>query len=208
MSKQIIVVGGGEHAAVVAEAVRASGAWELIGFVDPRPGEDRAERIGAPYLGGDDALSRWPAAELVLGTGAVKVSPLRASIVARLAHHRWASVIHPRAHVSSSAKVGEGAVVMAGAVVQAGARIGAHAVVNTGGVVEHDSLIGEFVQVGPGAVLGGRVRVGAGAFVGLGARVRDHVEVGAGAMVAMGSVVIGDVAPGTTVMGVPARSRP
>jgi acetyltransferase EpsM len=205
MTKQLIVVGGGEHAAVVAETVRAHGLWELLGFVDPRPGEERAARIGAPYLGGDDALARWPEAELVLGTGAVKVSPLRAGIVDRLPHRRWASPIHPRAYVASSARIGAGAVVMAGALVQAGARVGAHAVINTGAVVEHDTVVGDLVQVGPGAVLGGGVRIGPGSFVGLGARIRDHVEIGAEAMIAMGAVVVRDVAEGSTVMGVPAR---
>jgi acetyltransferase EpsM len=196
MTKQLIVVGGGEHAAVVAETVRAHGLWELLGFVDPRPGEERAARIGAPYLGGDDALARWPEAELVLGTGAVKVSPLRAGIVDRLPHRRWASPIHPRAYVASSARIGAGAVVMAGALVQ---------VINTGAVVEHDTVVGDLVQVGPGAVLGGGVRIGPGSFVGLGARIRDHVEIGAEAMIAMGAVVVRDVAEGSTVMGVPAR---
>jgi acetyltransferase EpsM len=205
MTRRIILIGGGEHAAVVAETVRAHGGWELVGFVDPRPGEDRAPRIGAPYLGGDDALARWPDAELVLGAGAVKVSTIRARIVDRLPHRRWASPIHPRAYVAPSARIGAGAVIMAGAMVQAGVRVGAHAVINTGAVVEHDTLVGDLVQVGPGAVLGGGVRIGPGAFVGLGARVRDHVEIGADAMIAMGAVVVADVAAQSTVMGVPAR---
>lgn len=207
MKAPLIVVGGGEHARVVVETARSQGSWVVVGFVDPRVSPGQEERLGASYLGGDDALDTRPDASLVLGVGALRVSPARARIVERLGTRRWATLIHERAWVSPSAQVGAGAVIFAGAVVQAGAMIGAHAVVNSGAVVEHDVLLGDLVQVAPGAVIGGGARVGRGAFVGLGARVRDHVSVGDEAMVAMGAVVVGDVTSGASVMGVPARTR-
>jgi len=43
--------------------------------------------------------------------------------------------------------------------------------------------------------------------VGAGAVVIPNVRIGAGALVAAGAVVIGDVAAGVTVLGVPARPR-
>ena len=41
--------------------------------------------------------------------------------------------------------------------------------------------------------------------IGLGARIRDHIEIGDGATVGMGAVVVGDVAAGRTVVGVPSH---
>ncbi|HZR95652.1 MAG TPA: acyltransferase [Gaiellaceae bacterium] len=50
-----------------------------------------------------------------------------------------------------------------------------------------------------------RTRVGARASIGSGAVVLGGVRVGEGALVGAGAVVTADVAPGTTVAGVPAR---
>ena len=57
----------------------------------------------------------------------------------------------------------------------------------------------------PAPRLAGRVTVESGAFVGIGATVIQHVRVGYEAVVGAGAVVISDVAPMSTVVGVPAR---
>jgi UDP-2-acetamido-3-amino-2,3-dideoxy-glucuronate N-acetyltransferase len=53
-----------------------------------------------------------------------------------------------------------------------------------------------------------RIVIRHGASVGSGAVIMCGVEIGAGAMVAAGSLVTHDVAPGATVIGVPARVHP
>ena len=204
----LVVVGGGEHASVVADAARASGRFHVVGFVDPHGSAAAASALGAPWLGDDRWLAEHPGTLAVLGVGSLGPGDRRARIVERLTSlvGAWAAVVHPRAVVAASATLAPGAVVMAGAVVQPNARLGAHCVVNTAAVVEHDCVVGDYAQLAPRAALGGGAIVGAGAFVGLGALVRDHRRVGAGALVAMGAVVVGDVADGARVAGVPARA--
>jgi len=211
--RRLIVIGGGEHACVVADAARAAG-WILDGVVDPQPAKRTLSLLRVAHLGDDAALEArligMPAGTapfLILGIGAIGRPEVREAAVARFAQARWATIVHPAASASLLATIGEGAVVLAGAAVGAGARIGPHTVINSSAVVEHDVEIGAFAQVAPGAVIGGGAHVGPGAFVGLGAVVRDHVSIGARAFVAMGSVVVADVPPGTTVWGFPARPR-
>ena len=207
-SRPLILIGGGEHARVVAEAVRSGPLGpSLLGFVDPDASE-RTSKLELPRLGDDSALAHHPGAVAVLGIGASGPSSHRAEVVGRLSPlvSSWAVVIHQTAWVSPSASLGEGTVVMAGAVVNSGARIGNHCVVNTGVVIEHDVVLGDYVFVGPGATIGGGATIGAGAFVGLGCCVRDHRAVGVRALVGMGAVVVNDVPAGATVMGVPARA--
>ena len=208
MSRKIIVIGGGEHARVVISAIRSAGAaGELSGFVDPEPCVETADRFGIRRLGDDLALQSHSDAHAVLGFGALDSAARRREAVRRLSPlvRGWAIVVHACAWVSAEAALGEGTVVMAGAVVQTGARIGAHCVVNTAAVVEHDVILEDFVQVAPGAILGGGVRIGADAYIGMGAVIRDHTKIGAGAVVGMGAVVVADVAPKARVLGVPAR---
>jgi acetyltransferase EpsM len=207
MNRQIVVIGGGEHARVVMSAIRTGASGELAGFVDPKPCVETAERFGVRRLGDDGALRSHPGAQAVLGFGALDSAGSRQQAVRRLTPlvKGWATIVHGSAWVSPQAAVGEGSVVMAGAIVQTGARIGAHCVVNTSAVIEHDVTLEDFVQVAPGAILGGGVRVGAAAYIGMGAVIRDHINVGAGAVVGMGAVVVADVAEGARVTGIPAR---
>lgn len=209
-ARTLAIIGGGEHARVVADAARSgSDPWRVLGIVDPAPvsapGADLAE------LGDDDVfaarLRSMDAADrpmLVLGVGGDVA--IRRRLKDRFAGlGSWATVVHAAAWVSPTATVEAGAVVLGGAIVNTGTRIGAHAIVNSGAIVEHDVVVGGFAHVGPGAVVGGGASIGDGAFVGLGARVRDHVDVGPDAIVGMGAVVVADVPGRSMVIGVPAR---
>jgi UDP-perosamine 4-acetyltransferase len=51
---RVVVIGAGGHAKVVIEAIRACGG-EVIGQIDPHP--PAAHMLGAPVLGGDEALN-------------------------------------------------------------------------------------------------------------------------------------------------------
>jgi acetyltransferase EpsM len=205
--RRLILIGGGEHSRVVAEAARAEGQGELLGFVDPEPCAETIRRLGVPRLGDDSALDEHPGAWGVLCMAAFGSLAARKRIVARLSPKLagWATVIHPSAWVSPTAIVESGSVIMAGAVLQSGARVGPHSVVNSGAIVEHDVEMSAFSHAGPRVVLGGGARVGEGAYIGMGAAVRDHVTIGAEALIGMGAVVVGNVETGRRVLGVPAR---
>jgi serine O-acetyltransferase len=96
-----------------------------------------------------------------------------------------------------------------------GARIGKgimfdHAtsvVIGETAVVEDDfSMLHEVTLGGTGKVGGDRhPKIGKGVMIGAGAKVLGNIRVGEGARVGAGSVVLEDVAPFTTVAGVPAR---
>lgn len=209
--RPLILVGGGEHARVVAEAARSTGEWEILGVADPAGADGTLANLGIADLGDDTALATYLASSgvddrpwLIISIGAIVDGTVRQQVVARFERERWASIVHAAAWVSPTAEVEPGAVVMAGAVVNAGARVGAHAIVNTGAIIEHDVVVGAFARIGPRAAIGGGTVIGADALIGLGAAVRDHVTVGAGATVGMGAVVTNAVAPGATVVGVPA----
>src|SRR5215467_14230789 len=210
MLAKLIIVGGGEHARVVAQvACSQPDRWNVEGFVDVQSCDQTQVGMGLRRLGQDEdleALLRQDSSRvLVLGVGKGPGSDRRRQIVQSIAvsSERWASVIDVSARVYSGVRIGHGVVVMPGAMVNCGASLSDHCVINTGAIVEHDVRVGEFVQVAPGAVIGGGAVLEHDSYVGLGARVRDHVVIASGATVAMGGVVVSHVAAGNTVMGVP-----
>jgi len=214
-ARPLVVIGGGDHARVVIETARSQrDAWRLLGIVDRDPAARTTALLDVAHLGDDDdllaTLSMTAAHErpwLVIGFGGGAADAVRrAAAVARFGpDSQWATLVHATAWVAPSATLGEGSVVLAGAVVNAGARVGCHAIVNTRAVLEHDVVLGDYGNIGSGALLGGGATVGEHAFVAMGAAVRDHVTVGNGATVGMGAGVVGDVEPGLTVVGNPAR---
>ncbi|OQS46753.1 acetyltransferase [Chromobacterium violaceum] len=211
MSRPVIVIGAGGHAAVVADALLESGI-EVLGYTDPDARLHGALRLGLPVLGGDEALAGYAPAQvrLVNGLGFVSGSgreAARARTQQALQAQGWtfASAIHPSAWISRHAVLADDAQVLAGAIVQAGARIGAGSIVNTGAVVEHDSSVGAWCHVATRATLCGQTRIGDGCLIGAGAVLRQSVSLGADTVIGAGAVVLRDSAGGEILCGVPAR---
>ncbi len=200
--RPVILIGGGEYARVVADAVRSQpDSFELIGFVDPSPDSaDMALRLHAPHLGDDSALTRYPNALAVLAFGSLRPDSARCQAVGRLSSTvgGWATAVHRDARVAPDAVIGEGTVVLAGAVVQVGARIGAHCFINATAGVGHDVTIGDYALVS--GLVGGGSSIGPRSMIGFGALIRDHCTIGADAFVGMGAIVACDMASGTQVL--------
>lgn len=128
----------------------------------------------------------------------------------RIAHHYWVNGRAPLALFLQS-RISEVWAVD----IHPGARIGKgimfdHAtsvVIGETAVVEDDfSMLHEVTLGGTGKVGGDRhPKIGRGVMIGAGAKVLGNIRVGEGAKIGAGSVVLEDVAPYTTVAGVPAR---
>lgn len=209
MNFPVIILGGGGHAKVLIEALRASSV-SIIGITDPKEGKKHGDVLGVPVLGDDSIVERHPPGSVLLvnGVGSVSVPKARKTLFDTFKHrgYDFATVIHPSAVVASDVALGEGSQVMAGVVIQPGCRIGKNVVVNTNSTVDHDCIIGNHVHLSPGVTLSGGVRVGDVVHVGTGATVIQGVSIGSNSIVGAGSVVIKDVHEDAEVVGVPARN--
>ena len=193
----LYVAGTGSFALELIECARAAG-HEVAGLVELVDSSRIGGEVhGIPVVG----LDAGP------GTAIIGLGGERLTLWARLAEHGWraATVVHPAAHVSPSAQLGEGCLVAPAAVIGAAARLGRQTIVARGGLVGHHARLGAGVVLNPGANVGGNASVGDGAVLGMGAIVINGVDVGAKALVAAGAVVVRPVEPATRVQGVPAR---
>lgn len=199
----VYVVGAGGHGKVVLATLQDAGL-PIAGVLDDNPDLWGCPILGHTVLGPAARLAQTPTATAVLAIGD---NGVRDRLAREFAHVQWATVIHPRAYVHPSARLGAGCVVVAGAVIQPDVMIDAHGIVNTGATVDHDCRLGAFVHVAPGANVAGGVTIGDGTLLGIGACVIPGVVIGTWAVIGAGAVVTGHIPTGVTAVGVPARVR-
>src|SRR4029077_21149201 len=198
-SAELFLAGTGSFAVEVAEGAEDEG-WTVAGLVELlTPSRVGTAPGGRPVVGPSSPSS---GARAVVAAGGS-----RREHWLRLAGSGWCAgtVVHPRAHVSATARVGAGCIVAPGAVVGARAVVGEHTLLSRGALIGHHVHVGAFVSLLPGANVGGHVELGDRATVGMGAVIVNGTRIGPDATVAAGAVVLREVAAGSRVQGVPAR---
>lgn len=204
----IIIIGAGGHAAVVADALIASGK-PVLGFVDVDVSRHGQQLCGLTVLGGDDALAGFDPKHIGLanGIGGTNGEAKRHQVQKKFEALGWGfiSVQHPSAVVSPYAQLAQGVQLMASCVVQPCAKISAGCIVNTAAVVEHDVELGEFVHIAGNATVCGCVIVGAHSHIGASAVVLQGLHLAESTVVGAGAVVTRSTKGLQTLVGVPAR---
>lgn len=209
MAQRIVIVGSGGHAQVVADILmRARGAGqsvEPLGYVDDDPQAAGKAFLGLAVLGGVADLSRIKHDAVIIG---MTPNRARSELFARLKEQgeRFAVARHPAAHIAPGVSLGPGTMICAGVVVNPMSVIGDDVILNTGCTLDHHNKIAIHAHIAPGVHTGGEVEVEEGALVGIGATVSPRCKVGSWSVVGAGAVVVKDVPPGVTVVGVPART--
>jgi len=203
-SAGLLVIGGGGHGRVVAEAAYLSGHFSRLLVVDPHAFGSWNFSLCACVKSEADADAQPQEWRFIAAVGD---SVLRQRLFEEYLGKGFvaAGVVHPRATISPSAEVGSGVAIFAGAVVATLARIGDGVIVNHNAVVEHDSEVGSFAHLAPGAILAGGAYLGERAFLGSAASIRHGKRVAAGVIIGNGAAVAADISEPGVYAGTPAR---
>ena len=208
--KDLVIFGSGGFAREVHQLVLdldADGAgWNVLGFLD-----GSAERHGSslhelPVLGDERWIAGRPEVSVVVAIGATPAKRRVVQSLERAGCRRFATLVHPRAWVGRGVAVGEGTSICAGTLITTDIRIGRHAILNLDCTVGHDADLGDFVTVAPSVNISGAVQVGEGCDLGTGSTVIQGVRIGQWSVVGAGAVVVGDLPPNVTAVGVPAKA--
>lgn len=203
-AEQIAILGAGGHARVIVDLIRAGRPdLEITGAYDDNP-KAPSDVLGVPVLGSSEGLeearSRGVAAA-ALGVGAVKNNARRIELFERLRGLGFhvPSLVHPRAVLERSVRMGRGNQIFAGAVIGSNVSLGDNTIVNSGSVLSHDCVIGSHSHVTPGAILAGGVRVGRNTVIGMGVTVYLGVTIGDDVVIANGSHITANIPDGSVI---------
>jgi acetyltransferase EpsM len=205
---KVIIVGAGSQGAIVADillrAREAGAASWAVGFVDDTPSRIGTSILELPVLGPVGSLAEHEHDAIVVAIGD---NHQRRLVTERLVAQgqRLITAIHPFVSIASSATIGEGSMISAGALVLPRATIGRGVLLNTKSSVDHDTVVGDFAHVSAGATVGGLCRIGEETMIALGASVTSGMTVGARTIIGGGACVVRDIPDDVTAWGVPAR---
>ena len=205
---RVLILGAGGHGRVVLDILSQGRRHDVVGFLDNNPAIHGRRIDGLPVHGSLDDLAPLSRELDVQGAIiAIGDNGVRRGIVRHVDQTglQLVSAIHPSATLAHNANIGRNVVVAAGVVVCAHCQIGDSVILNTGCIIDHQTVVGEGCHICPGVRVAGRVIIEPGAFIGIGATVVPKLTIGCESIVGAGTVVIDDVPPMTTVVGVPAR---
>ena len=200
--KKIVIVGASGHGKVVADIARLNGYKEIV-FLDDNK---ETKRCGNYSVVGTSDLINELNCDFIVAIGNPTV---REKVFNRLmlAGKSIATLIHPDSVIGENVIVGEGTVVMAGAVINPCTTIGKGCIINTCSSVDHDNCLDDFVHVSVGAHIAGTVSIDARTWVGAGATVINNINITKDCMIGAGAVVVNDIETSGTYIGVPAKLK-
>jgi sugar O-acyltransferase (sialic acid O-acetyltransferase NeuD family) len=208
--RDLVVVGAGGHGRETAHSallqLAGSETHRLVGILDDNPGLDVITLVKELELDilGNHFWLRSNDSLYTLGIGSPAVRKALDAELTSWGREAW-SVVHPGASIGKSNRIGEGAVIAQGAVVTTNVDLGRHVHLNVNASVSHDSIVGSYTTISPGAVICGACCLEDEVYIGANACVLQGITIGRGAVVGAGACVVSNVAPGQTVVGVPAR---
>ena len=203
-----ILVGGGGLAREIldwfAPSLDGSGS-SFVGFLhdgDDDPMAGFGHRL--PHIGPIDAYRPNADERLVMAIGAPGG---KLAVADRLAAAGavFATMIHPLAWISASARIEAGAVIGPFAHTSADARVGELVMQGAFAGVGHDATAGRGCSLSGHVDLMGAVIAGEGCLFGSGARVLPGVAVGARCTIGAGAIVVRNVPDDVTLYAQPAR---
>ncbi|MDR0885416.1 MAG: acetyltransferase [Clostridiales Family XIII bacterium] len=208
----IYIIGAGdfgrETADTIAEINDVSETWYIAGFIDDDSSMIGTVINGIEVVGNLDYLLKLSRDTDVKPICVITIANprIKKAIANKLENFvTFANIIHPRALITKSAKIGVGNIIQHFTSVNSNACVGNHCILNTGVCIGHDVNVGDYASVMPLSGAMGDCVLEEGVYIGVGAVVIPGKRLGAYSTIGAGAVVVKDVDTAVTVVGNPAR---
>jgi sugar O-acyltransferase (sialic acid O-acetyltransferase NeuD family) len=211
--QRIVVIGAGGFARevkwLIEEIGHAGGPVEFAGYVVSdlsRLGEhDSRGEVQGDLDWLRENRGRFDALAIGIGTPAHRLK-ISSELLPDFPEDLWPALVHPNVRMDrGTSTIGAGALLCAGTVGTVHLALEPFCLVNLACTLGHEARIGRGSVLNPTVNISGGVVLEEGVLVGTGAQVLQYLTVGKGATVGAGAVVTKDVAPGTTMVGMPAK---
>ena len=205
--KNIIVFGAGEFGTLIQNVMSYNQDFQIAAFGDDNMDKSKITTGNVPLFNQGDLFQFAKENEIqtaIMAIGNNRVRAVKYNLF-KDAGFEMLSIVHPKALIDTKVVFGDNVIIEMGTAIHTHSKIGNNVFLGGDALIGHHNIIGDHVLVGGNASFGGAVVVEDYASVGVGSSIKPGVNIGKGAIVGVGAVVIKDVEPGTTVVGVPAK---
>ena len=193
---KILLIGAGGHARSCIDVIETASKFKIAGLVEKDKGGTNTN-LGYPIIGNDNDLDnlRNDYDYALVTVGQIKTPEIRIKLFKLLIELDFTlpTIISPHAYVSKHAQIGEGSIVMHGAIINANAKIGKNCIINNRSLIEHDVVIGDHCHIATGAIINGEVSVGNETFIGSGVVTKQCISIGNNSIISVGEILKTDV---------------
>ena len=209
--KSILIIGGGGHSKVVIETALASCQYQKVSILDDQhTNTSLIQNMVLDHLVvgkckevlSEEFKREYDHAFVALGDSKKRLHWLN---TLKINKYKIPSLIHPKAYISPSCKIGAGVLIAANAAIQSSVHLKDGVIVNTGATIDHYCNIDEGVHICPGVHLAGNVIIGSKSWIGLGSCIIENTVIGKNVLVGAGSLVLKDLPNNVKAFGSPAR---
>ncbi|MCA9839843.1 MAG: acetyltransferase [Trueperaceae bacterium] len=212
MNELIIVGAGGLGREVLQYALdtfSSNSTIRIKGFLDDNVSElsNFHDKLAYEIIGNTDSYKVQEKDRFLLAVGNPNT---RKMLVEKLEQRgaEFISLVHPKAYVSPSAKLGKGVIISPFATIATHSVLSDHVVLGFYAHVGHDAVIGSYGVLSPYAAVNGGTVLEELGFLGTHAVVTPNRKVGRDAQIAAGAIVYSDVPANRLALGNPAKFGP
>ena len=193
MSKQLVIIGAGELAAIAYEYFTYDSDYEVAGFSVEKEYLKEDRYCNKPVVAFEEITKHFPPSEFeaFVAIPATQLNRLRTRLYQEVKKlgYTCATYISSHAFVWRNAKIGENCFIFEDNTVQPFVTIGDNVILWSGNHIGHQTVIENNCFLSSHVVVSGYCRIGESSFLGVNSTLNDHVEIPRDCIIASGALV-------------------
>ena len=177
--KKIILIGAGGHCASCIDVIEMQRKFKIVGLIDNKK---KNFLLNYKIVGSDKELKKFSKRiqYALITTGHIKNSKIRENLFKKISNYgfKFPAIISPLSYVSKHASIGEGTIVMHGAIINAGAKIGKNCIINNKTLIEHDVVVEDNCHLSTRSTVNGGVTIKKNSFIGSCSVIKQNIKIG------------------------------
>ena len=176
--KKIILIGAGGHCASCIDVIEMQRKFKIVGLIDNKK---KNFLLNYKIVGSDKELKKFSKRiqYALITTGHIKNSKIRENLFKKISNYgfKFPAIISPLSYVSKHASIGEGTIVMHGAIINAGAKVGKNCIINNKTLIEHDVVVEDNCHLSTRSTVNGGVTIKKNSFIGSCSVIKQNIKI-------------------------------
>ena len=167
--KNIVLIGAGGHAVSCIDVIESTKKFKIIGLIDDK--KIKYLKLGKKIykiFNEKNFLKGKIRNNALISIGSNKFSVKRKSLYQKYKKlgFKFPVITSPHSYISKFSKIGEGSIIMHGAIINSNVNIGTNCIINSKSLIEHDCTVGDNTHIATSANINGYVVIEKNCFIG------------------------------------------